>query len=165
MAPTLILLSGSINSGKSTVGRALSRLLPNTAHIEPDALRDFVDWMPLKEAIPVAIECAVRSAAVFLEGGMNVVLSYPLSRAEYELIASRLAALSGGKVHFFSLNPPIETALMNRGGRELDDWERDRIRYHYSIRLNDPGFGSVIDNSRLSAEETARVLWSAVARQ
>jgi hypothetical protein len=37
----------------------------------------------------------------------------------------------------------------------LDEWEKERIKYHYKININNPGFGNVIDNSNQTPEETA----------
>jgi hypothetical protein len=48
----------------------------------------------------------------------------------------------------------LETALSNRG-RELTDWEKQRIKHHYQIKINNPGFGIVINNSHQTPEETA----------
>jgi 2-phosphoglycerate kinase len=43
----IILLNGSINAGKTTVAQELIASLPRTAHVEVDALREFVRFLPL----------------------------------------------------------------------------------------------------------------------
>ena len=55
----IILLNGSINSGKTTVAKQLIQLLPRTAHVEVDDLREFIRFLPLAEAIPLNPALAV----------------------------------------------------------------------------------------------------------
>ena len=45
--PMILLLNGPINSGKTTTAHALPPLLPRAAHVEVDALREFVPALPL----------------------------------------------------------------------------------------------------------------------
>jgi len=148
----LIVLNGSINAGKTTTAQTLCRLLPNTAHIEVDSLREFIAWMPLEESIPLNLENAVAVAHIFLKHGLNVVLSYPLRREDYEWMRKQFAC----PIYFFTLRPPMPTSQSQRGERILSDWEIARIAYHYHTPGANPDLGVVIDNSRMSAEETAR---------
>jgi len=59
------------------------------------------------------------------------------------------------KIYIFTLAPKLEKALTNRGTRELDDWEKERIQHHYNIGIPNPSFGEIIDNSDQAPEETA----------
>jgi chloramphenicol 3-O-phosphotransferase len=151
----IILLNGSINAGKTTVSKRLCELLPRTAHVEVDALRDFIGWMPLEESIPINIEAAIAVATVFVQRSLNVVFSYPLRPEDYEVTLREFGELQVA-VHCVTLRPRLEVSLTNRGTRQLTDWERSRIEYHYETRLNDPGIGVIIDNSAQSPDETAR---------
>lgn len=151
----IILLNGSINAGKSTVSKRLCELLPRTAHVEVDGLRDFISWMPLEESIPINIEAAIAVTKVFVRRGLNVIFSYPLRSEDYEIILREFAGL-GVTVHCVTLRPRLEVSLTNRGTRQLTDWERSRIPYHYETKLNEPNFGIIIDNSEQSPDETAR---------
>ena len=151
----IILLNGSINAGKSTVSKRLCELLPRTAHVEVDSLRDFISWMPLEESIPINIETAIAVTKIFVRRGLNVVFSYPLRPEDYDVILREFADLNV-PVHCVTLRPKLEVSLTNRGTRQLTDWERSRIQYHYETRLNDPGLGVIIDNSAQSPDETAR---------
>ena len=151
----IILLSGSINAGKTTVSKQLVQLLPRTAHVEVDDLHGFVEWMPLDEAIPLNLRNAVAVTRNFVAYGLNVVLSYPLPPGDYDYLMRELAPL-GVPIHCVTLNPDLAAALADRGTRELTEWELKRIPYHYERGINSPPFGIVIDNTRQTPEETAQ---------
>ncbi len=148
----IIFINGSINSGKSTVSKIIADKLGNTAVIEIDDLRNFIEWMPLDMAIPINLENALALIGVFINKGLNVIIPYPLSKNNYDYFIKNLHDIDDIKV--FTLSPNLETALMNRGSRELDDWEKDRIKYHYEIGINKPDFGVIIDNSNENPEQT-----------
>lgn len=148
----VVFISGSINSGKTTTAKLLQTKLPNTAHIEVDDLNAMIGWMPLEEAIPINIQNALSVTMNFLEKGISVIISYPLSKAEFEFFNKHLPIETDR--FFFTLNPRIDYALKNRGGRELTEWEVERIKYHYSIGVNSPGFGITMDNTMQSPAET-----------
>ena len=159
----IILLNGSINAGKSTVSKRLCELLPRTAHVEVDGLREFIGWMPLEESIPINIEAAIAVTKVFVRRGLNVIFSYPLRPEDYEIILSEFGEL-GVPVHGVTLRPRLEVSLTNRGTRQLTDWERSRIPYHYETGLNEPDFGVIIDNSEQTPDETAREILHLIER-
>jgi len=159
----ILLLNGSINAGKSTVSKRLCELLPRTAHVEVDSLREFISWMPLEESIPINIEAAIAVTKVFVRQGLNVIFSYPLRPEDYELILRELAEL-GAPIYGVTLRPRLEVSLTNRGARQLTDWERSRIPYHYETKLNEPEFGIIIDNSEQTPDETAREILSYIER-
>ena len=159
----ILLLNGSINAGKSTVSKRLCELLPRTAHVEVDSLRDFISWMPLEESIPINIETAIAVTKVFVRQGLNVVFSYPLRPEDYEILLREFAEL-GAPVYGVTLRPRLEVSLTNRGTRQLTDWERSRIPYHYETKLNEPAFGIVIDNSTQTPDETAREILGYIER-
>jgi hypothetical protein len=151
--PLVILINGSINAGKTAVSKALCRFLPRTAHVEVDALREFVEWMPLEESIPLNLKNAASVGANFLAYGLNVVVSYPLSSEDYLYLREQFQAFT---IYCFTLSPRLEVAQGDRGERVLTDWERERIASQYESGTPSPSFGVLIDNSDLSVEETAR---------
>lgn len=150
----LIVLNGSINAGKTTTSKMLCQLLPRTAHIEVDSLREFIAWMPLEESLPINLESAVAVAHVLLKHGLNVVLSYPLRAEDYAWLRQQFAC----PIHFFTLRPPLATSQSQRGERVLSEWEIARIAYHYHTEGANPDLGVVIDNSQMSPAETARAI-------
>ena len=150
----IIFINGSINSGKSTVSEILQKMIPDTALVEFDSIRHFIDWLPIDDAIPIVHKVGAEVIKSFAKNNFNVIVPYPLTKESYKKIESELANL-GTEVHAFTLNPKLEKAITNRGNRELDSQEVDRIHYHYKIKINDPGYGAVIDNSEQTPEETA----------
>jgi AAA+ ATPase superfamily predicted ATPase len=149
----IIFISGSINSGKSTVAKILAEKIKNSAVIEVDELREFINFMSLDEAIPLNLENTVSLIKNFNARGINCIIPYPISQNNYDFLINNLSDIKD--IHFFALNPSKLVALSNRGNRELSDQEKERISYHYSIGINNPDFAQIIDNSNLSPEETA----------
>jgi hypothetical protein len=150
----------SSRSGKSTISQLLLQRLPNSAHIQGDWLRHFVPWLPLEPAVSITIQNIASVASNFLDAGFNVVIDYPLSRPDYERLASALGA-KASSTHAFVLSPRLEIAQARRGDRVLSEWEVSRIGYHYTSGLNDPGFGLIVDNSEQTPEETASLILEA----
>jgi len=153
----IIFLNGSINAGKSTIAKLLVKELPNTALLEIDTLRDMIEWMPIDQSVPINLENAVLVIRNFVKRELNVIVPYPLSKTNYDYVTAELKDLDT-KIYFFTLAPKIEKVLANRGTRELDDWDRERIKHHYNIGIPNPSFGEIIDNSEQSPEETAKII-------
>ena len=153
----IIFLNGSINSGKSTIAKLLAEKLGNSAIVEIDSLREFIDWMPLDESIPINLENAVAVTKVFVKNNLNVIIPYPLDKENYDYLVSEFNGL-----HVFTLSPRLEVALQDRGSRKLTQWEKERIKYHYSIGINNPDFGIIIDNSDETEEQTANKILSKI---
>lgn len=149
----IIFINGSINSGKSTVAKLLAEKIGKVAVVEIDALREFINWLPSDEAIPINLKNAVSVIKNFLKDGINVIVPYPLSKDNYEFFVNNLNEYKES-IYVFTLNPKLEVALKNRGSRELSDFEKKRIQYHYSIDIHNPDFGIIIDNSNETPEET-----------
>lgn len=149
----IIFINGSINSGKSTISKLLQERLSKTAIVEIDSLRSFIDWMPLEEAIPINLRNAVSVIMNFVQEELNVIIPYPLSQENYEYFSKELKSLDQ-EIIFITLSPKLEKALENRGNRQLDSWEKQRIKHHYDIGIHQPKFGIIIDNSDQSPEQT-----------
>lgn len=149
----IIFINGSINSGKSTISKLLQEKLGNTAVVEVDSLRAFIDWMSLEEALPFNLKNAVSVIKNFVDQGLNVIVPYPLSQDNYAYFSKELF-LFEQEVLFITLSPKIEVVLKNRGSRELDELEKERIQIHYKNGVSNPKFGIIIDNSNQKPEET-----------
>jgi len=159
----VIFINGSINSGKSTVAKLLSKKMGNTVVLEIDVLRNFIEWLPLEEAIPINWENAFALIKNFVKHDLNVLVPYPISQKNYDAILKNLKDIHS-QMYFFTLNPSLEIVLKNRGSRELSEWEINRIKYHYQIGINNPSFGVVIDNTNETPMETADKIQTEVKR-
>lgn len=153
----IIFLNGSINAGKSTIAKILAKELENTALLEIDDLRQMISWLPIDRAIPINLENAVSVIRNFSDRGLSVIVPYPLSEKNYDHLMDNLKDLNT-KIYVFTLAPKLEKTLINRGNRELDDGERERIKHHYNIGIHAPSFGEIIDNSDQTPEETAKII-------
>ncbi len=111
--------------------------------------------------MPVTLQNVIAVSRNFLSAGFNVVIDYPLGKTDFERVRDELTEFADS-VHPFVLSPRLEVAQRQRGERVLSRWEVDRIAHHYSTNLHDPGFGTRIDNSDLTSEETARTILSHV---
>lgn len=160
----IVFINGSINSGKSTVAKLIAEKLSNTALVEIDSLRDMIEWVPIDEAVPINLENAISVIKNFVKKGLNVVVPYPLSQEDYDYMMENLKDLQVG-ISAFTLAPKMETALSNRGRREISEHEKERIKHHYKIGIPNPTFGEVIDNSEQTPQETAKYILSRIDRQ
>ena len=152
----IILLNGCINAGKSTVAQALVRLLKDAAHIELDDLRDCMPALPFEgRAFAITLEAAVALARVFVAHGLDCVLTWPLGQSQYDFLVAELRPL-GRSIHAFTLDTDLDVLLTNRGGRELTDRERHRIREQHADGRHKPAFGTIIHNTQWPAERTAQ---------
>lgn len=160
--PIAIVMNGSINSGKTSVSKALQKIVPELAHVEVDDLGAFVEWMPLDQQIPLNLKNAGLVARVFLDAGISVVISYPLTEHEH---ASLARAINPYAIYTFTLSPALGIAQSNRGSRKLEKCEIERIAYHYEIGISKPSFGIIIDNGNESPDESARRIWASIKEQ
>ncbi len=147
----IIFINGSINSGKSTISKLLQKELGKTAVVEIDSLRAFIEWMPLEQAIPINLQNAASVIENFANQQLNVIVPYPLSKESHDYF---LRELKDYQLIFLTLAPKLDIILNNRGNRELSKWEINRIKHHYQIGIHNPEFGTIIDNSNQTPEET-----------
>ena len=149
---TVVHVNGPINSGKSSVGRALAGLLPNAAFIDGDD-HDAPDDAPLSARIEVAfqrIETHIANA-----DGDCLVVGYPLDQVHYDRL--RAATMKrGARLLVVTLAPPLEVALNDRGTRKLAAGERRRIIEMYEEGYHTRYFSDVvIDTAGLTPQQSA----------
>ncbi|MEE1655549.1 shikimate kinase [Microvirga sp. CF3062] len=148
---TVVHINGPINSGKSTLGRALVDSLLDASFIDGDD-HDAPDDAPLS----VRIEAALRriEMEIATRQGRHLVVAYPLDGADYE----RLKAASdrrGARFLVLTLAPPLEVALTNRGQRALSSEEKRRIVEMYDEGYHARSFSDlVLDTSLLGLSES-----------
>lgn len=152
----IIFVNGSINSGKSTVAKALQDKIQNSAVVEIDNLHAFIEkYVPIGKAIDLNFKNAFCVIKNLVDVGMDIIVPYVISEKNYLLIINELEKLDV-KIVFVTLDLPLEKVLESRGKRDLSEWEIERIKYHYSIGINKPNFGLILDTSKLSVEDTVK---------
>lgn len=160
----IIFINGSINSGKSTVAKLLTKKLPKTANIEIDSLRHFIDQVEIDKAIPINLENAVLLIKNFVKHWYNVVIPYPLSETNYQYMEDALSNI-WDKIYYVTLAPDIKKALTSTAERQISDREYKRIQHHYNIGIPSPSFGIIIDNTNQTPEETVNEIVSKLSIQ
>lgn len=153
MSPlTVIHLNGPINSGKTTIGLALARALPDARFIDGDD-HDAPEDAPFDLQWAIALERLVTQITQARE--RHLVIAYPIGDAEFERLRAACAARAA-RLFVVTLAPPEAVAASNRGTRALSDWERQRIAEMYREGYAARAFSDcVIDTSKASADACA----------
>jgi hypothetical protein len=150
---TVIHLNGPINSGKSSVGRALAGLLPDAVFIDGDD-HDAPDDAPLTLRIQSAlrrIETEIADAT-----GDYLIVAYPLDQTHYNQLRAA-ADRRGARLLVLTLAPPLEVALSDRGTRSLTPGERKRIVEMYEEGYHCRPFSdAVLDTAGWTPEQSAK---------
>ncbi len=87
----------------------------------------------------------------------TVIFAYPIADNTYQ----KWKSLEDEQTRFLNitLTPSLEECLKNRGTRELDDWERNRIKEMYEEGYqNRPYSDFIINNDNQTPKETAEII-------
>lgn len=156
-------INGPINSGKTTVSKILVNLLSNSTFIEVDELMS--DEEEVKLGLSMQDGWAERQkrlneTLLALKQSRQyetVIFAYPISENSYKKWSSM--ADDTTKFLNITLAPNLEECLKNRGTRELDDWERNRIKEMYEEGYQNRSYSDfIINNDHQTPEETAKVI-------
>ncbi len=112
----IVIVSGPINAGKSSVARRLARLVPASLFVDGDDLAP--SDLPLEAKAPLVIDQLIAIALSVAEAGLHLFAAYPVDPADWRKIEHSLRT-AGYAVTCVTLAPPIDVALSERGGRQL----------------------------------------------
>lgn len=135
----VICLNGSINSGKTTIGRALAAALPDAAFIDGDDHDAYdADFADMLEIAFFRLEREIATAQV-----AHLIIAYPLRDEDFFRLAAAAAARNS---RFFvaTLAPPLAVVLADRGARRLSDDERARVREMYDEGYAERAFSHIV---------------------
>ena len=156
-------INGPINSGKTTVSKILVDLLPKAIFVEVDELMTDEEekklgfsieegWTERQRRLNEKLASLKKSCEY-----ETVIFAYPISENSY----AKWSAMADEKTRFINITlaPSLEECLKNRGNRELDDWERNRIREMYEEGYqNRPYSDFIINNDYQTPDETAGII-------
>lgn len=155
----LIFLSGSINSGKTTVGRAVADKL-GAVFINVDDLNDSIPNFNLATDLDKSMDLAVQTINAHLDIGRDVVANYVVRQRDFDRFEKEIHTK---EQHVITLSPRLVIAQSKRGDRQLTEWEVQRVKYHYETGIASPTFGLIVDNSELTVEETVNEVLRLIA--
>lgn len=159
----IININGPINSGKTTVSKILNKKLASSLFVEVDDLISDEEQEQLGLSLEQGWAKRVNRLENLLQKEISdceydyIIFAYPLVKNTYD----RIKAVEKIGANFFciTLSPQLDVCLTNRGQRELDEWEINRIREMYAENYHHPIFSDlIIDNSKQRPEETAEMI-------
>ncbi|MFG6468852.1 AAA family ATPase [Roseateles sp. BYS87W] len=168
--PPLILLSGSLGSGKTTVARLLAEQLPDGVHLESDLVYTFFRH-PVPPHLPqaqrqneAAIAAACQAALALLRRGYPVVLEGVLGPWVLPLVQAELAGWAG-PVHYVILRTTHDEALRRVRARSGPGLDAVVAAMHPQFEALGSWERHVVDTTALTAEAVVgRVLGGILGR-
>lgn len=159
----IININGPMNSGKSTVSKILVTMLANATFIEVDELMSDQE----QKQLGLSIQQGWRERHKRLNQKLKdlkktreyeiILFAYPIADNTYQ----DWKKMEDSQTHFLNITlaPSLEECLKNRGTRELNDWERNRIHQMYQEGYqNRPYSDFIINNDNLTPKETAKII-------
>ncbi len=149
----ILLLSGTINSGKTTCARLLARHVPPAAILEADMFFSAFPDRPFSDAGSDCVRAAAASARALALGGYHVIVPYPLWEEDVRIALSYFCGMPV-PIHMVTLAPRASIVLGPRSTRDDKAWERDMVAWHKELGVPHPAYGAVVDNSDQTPSQT-----------
>ncbi len=157
--PRLISISGSVHSGKTTISRMLAAEMPNAMFVDGDLISSWVGTKYPKNAtiddiLPEVHKTIIELIRPVLRSGLDVIVDYQFTDQVRKEIVVALEDVDF-ETKWFLLKPAMGKVLQGSATRpELNEWEIDRIKYHYASPLMETSMATVIDSTNLTASQT-----------
>ena len=159
----IVNINGPINSGKSTVSKLLIKEISNAVFVEVDDLLSDEE----QETLGLYMEAGWAERTRRLSRLVNeykkirqydvIVFAYPITQDLYEewkTFEDEITSFVN-----ITLAPSLDVCLKNRGKRELEEWEINRIREMYDEGYHNREFADlIIDNSKQTPQETVETI-------
>lgn len=165
--PRIISVSGSVHSGKTTITRMLACRLPNAFYLDGDLISAFVgqgfsEGSTIDDMLPEVHDLIIQLIRASLHSGLDIIVDYPFDDTLRKQITDALKDLSF-QAKWFLLKPATEKVLSGSLSRpQLNDWEIERIKYHYNSPLMSTSLAIVIDSTNQTPEETLEKIMEAL---
>lgn len=155
----IININGPINSGKSTISKLLVKTLPQALFIEVDELLsdEEQEMLGLSRQEGWQERTNRLNTKILQEKAkqqyQNIIFAYPITNKTYA--EWKQWEDENTKFINITLAPKLEVCLQNRGKRELEESEKNRIKEMYKEGYHNPAFADlIIDNSTQTPEQT-----------
>lgn len=163
LVPRLVSISGSVHSGKTTVSRLLAARMPNSLYLDGDLIsalvgQSYSQGTPIDDLLPEVHKHITKLVKASLSNGLSIIVDFPFTDENRRGMENDLRQVKF-EAKWFLLKPKIEKVLSPSETRpELNDWEIERIKYHYKSPLMDTTLAKVIDSTHQTPEETAKII-------
>jgi chloramphenicol 3-O-phosphotransferase len=161
--PSIILITGIMAAGKSTVAQQLAERLPKSVHLRGDVFRrmivngraemeaDFSEsaWAQLRLRYQLAAAAAQRYCAAGFTVVYQDVIIGDVLKDVVEMLKTALP------LYVIVLIPSVEVVVQREAGRGkagYDSWTPEVL--DHALRSNTPRLGLWLDTSALTVEET-----------
>lgn len=161
--PQIIMITGLMASGKSTVAQALAERLPKSVHLRGDLFRRMIvrGQEPMgyelgDEALRqlyLRYQIAAAAARMYLQAGFTVVYQDIILGPDLEKVASEFEGLP---LSLFVLCPDPRNIAAREAARPKTGYQSEAEIYQFdkALRAQTPKIGFWLDSSRLTAAET-----------
>ncbi len=153
---TAVLVSGPINAGKTTIGRAVAKAIDGAVFIDGDDHE-----APEDASLALRIEAGLRRLSMEIAGNpaQLLVIAHPMRDEDH---ARLLTVAEACKTRLFTvtLAPPPEIVVGDRGDRRLDDGERVRIREMYAEGYHQRAFSDLVIAGAASVDEAVALIFN-----
>ena len=165
--PHLILITGIMAAGKSTVAQCLAEQLPKSVHLRGDLFRRMIvsgqaemDFELSQEALKqlkLRYHLAATVAGLYLEAGFWVVYQDIIIGRD---LAEAVAALRHYPLHVVVICPSVEFIAAREAGRGKTGYTHSFTPqiFDRAFRAETPQIGLWLDTSKLTVEETVNYI-------
>ncbi|MFC7309852.1 AAA family ATPase [Streptomyces monticola] len=164
--PAVVLLTGIMASGKSTVAQALAERLPRAAHVRGDVFRRMVvsgraEMAPGAEAEALAqlrlrYRLSASTADAYADAGFTAVVQDVVIG---EVLKEYVAGVRTRPFYVVVLDPDADVVAAREAGRGktgYGEWSVEALQS--GLRQETPRIGLWLDSSELTVEETVDAL-------
>ena len=168
----VVILSGPSGAGKSSVAEALAQRYDRTVHLETDLLFRAVRMGYIHPMMPesdrqnrMIARAAARAASAFAQDLFAVFIDGVIGPHLLTIYVEELK-VAAVPVHFVVLMPSVKESVRRVAPRAADRRmsEAEHRELHRQFAEHGEFAGCVIDNTAMTAEETADVVMEACGR-
>ncbi len=164
----VVVITGIMAAGKSTVAQALAERLPQSVHLRGDLFRRMIvngqaevtpeNWERAERQLHLRCRLATQAAVGYAEAGFTVCYQDVILGPDLQRVVDLLAA-APTRLHVVVLAPSPDVAAqrdIDRAKSGYGDWTATRL--DEGLRRDTPRLGLWLDTSNLTVEETVSAI-------